>query len=54
MHDRQSTTRRRFLTAAASAATLSLLRLKLFASAPSKLASDPRRPQFHLLPAATG
>jgi len=52
MHDRQSTTRRRFLTAAASAATLSLLRLKLFASAPSKLASDPRRPQFHLLPAA--
>src|SRR5580698_11677140 len=44
--------RRRFLAASASVTTLALLRPKLIAAvASSKLASDPRRPQYHLLPA---
>ncbi len=44
--------RRRFLTRSAALAATSALRLPLFAEAPSAtLANDPRRPQYHLLPA---
>jgi beta-fructofuranosidase len=49
-----STSRRSFLSSAAAAAALSALPFKLQAQADaleSKLAADPMRPQFHLLPA---
>ena len=50
------TSRRSFLTNSAKAAAViatlpALLPQAIAESAPSKLASDPRRPQFHLLPA---
>jgi beta-fructofuranosidase len=45
-------TRRRFLASSAAAAALSQLTPQLLADAsPQELAHDPRRPQFHLLPA---
>jgi beta-fructofuranosidase len=49
-----STTRRNFLSNAAAATAVSALPFKLHAQADAledKLASDPMRPQFHLLPA---
>ena len=50
----KKTSRRRFLTHSAKAAAAIALPAflpKAFAEAPSKLATDPRRPQYHLLPA---